>query len=123
VFSGLPFDTALSPLRNLHPELRLPRGPSPHACFWPDWTSGRVEYASRTDFQRSVWLLFGESWRAKVCPRCSTYFLAQKSAQLYCSVSCSSATHRASSLNWWKQKGSQKRAARKRAEHAGKKNR
>jgi hypothetical protein len=115
-----PLQFALSPLMklrprvrlfNLDPHLRLPDS-SPLAYFWPDWTGGRVEYVSRLDFQRSVWLLFCESWRAKLCPKCSRYFLAEKPAQLYCSVSCSSAVHRASSLKWWKQKGSQKRAAR-----------
>jgi len=119
--SSVTLDAALSPLRNLHPGVRLP-GSSPLAFFWPDWTSGRVEYVSRTDFQRSLWLLWPESWRAKVCLRCSTYFLAQKPAQLYCSVSCSSAAHRAISLNWWKQKGSRRRAPRKQAEHDGGKN-
>jgi hypothetical protein len=121
VLFSVTLDVALSRLRNLHPELRLPDSSS-LAFFWPDWTGGRVEYVSRTDFQRSLWLLWSESWRAKVCLKCSTYFLAQKPAQLYCSVSCSNAAHRASSLNWWKQKGSQKRAARKQAEHVGRKN-
>lgn len=109
--SRVALDAALSPLRNSHPGLRLP-SLSPLACFWPDWAAGNIEYVSLLNFQRSLWLLFCESWRAKVCPRCSMYFLAQKPPQLYCSLNCSSAVHRASSLKWWKQKGSQKRMAR-----------
>jgi len=120
VLLSRPLQFALSPLMKLHrglrlgklfPRLRVPDS-SPLAYFWPDWTGGKVEYVSQVDFQRAVWLFFSEPWRAKVCPKCSAYFLAQKPAQLYCSVSCSSAVHRASSLSWWKQKGSQKRAAR-----------
>src|SRR5262249_24072965 len=114
VMSGLGLDGPLSPLRFKHSGLELPNM-SPLALFWPDWASGRVEYVSRIDFQRAIWLLFRESWRAKVCPKCSTYFLAQKPAQLYCSVSCSSAVHRASSLNWWKETGAQTRAASRKA--------
>src|SRR5262249_47987835 len=102
-------DRALAPLRFAHPTLQLPTGLSGLACFWPNWTSGCVEYISHLDFQRAIWLLFSESWRAKICPKCSTYFLAQKPPQLYCSVGCSNAVHRASSLNWWREKGSAKR--------------
>jgi hypothetical protein len=118
--SGTAFDNALAPLRGGHPRLQLPgMFPSPLARFWPEWTAGRVDYVSHLDFQRAVWLLFCESWRPKVCPKCSTYFLAQKPAQLYCSLSCSSAVHRAASLNWWKQTGAEKRAVRTKAKRRG----
>jgi hypothetical protein len=102
---------ALTPLRHSYPELKL-ANPAPFAIFWPDWTSGKIEYVSRLDFQRATWFLFRETWRTKTCPNCSTYFLAQKPPQLYCSVSCSNAAHRASSLDWWKKKGSQRRTAK-----------
>lgn len=108
-------EEALTPLENTYQGLCVPSGPQPFAQFWPDWSAGTVDYNSQIDFQRAVWLLFRESWRAKVCPNCSSYFLVQKSAQLYCSLTCSNSAHQASSRKWWKEKGSRKRAARTKA--------
>jgi hypothetical protein len=113
---------ALAPLRFAFPELRPPN-PTATAKFSVNWQDGAVEYVSQMDFQRAVWFLFRESWRAKVCPKCSMYFIAEKPPQLYCSLSCSSAAHRASSLDWWKKKGSQKRDAKSRAKQAERKSR
>ena len=109
------FETAIAPLRNSYSNVQLPGAPVPLARFWQDWGGGTIEYVSQVDFQRAVWQLFKESWRAKVCPKCSTFFLVQKPAQMYCSLSCSTAVHRASSLSWWKHHGSKKRAARAKA--------
>lgn len=121
VFINRSLGEAIAPLTNLHPEIGIPSGPLPLACFWPDWSSGTVEYISQIDLQRAVWLLFRESWRAKVCPKCSAYFLVQKSAQIYCSLSCSNSAHQASSLRWWKEKGARRRVSRAKASNgAGK---
>lgn len=109
-------DFAITPLRNLFPKLRLRvtrSGALPLAIFWPDWQSGVIRYASQTEFQRAVWLLFQESWRTKICPQCSRYFIAQKSAQMYCCSDCSRAAHQESSLRWWREKGLQRRASTK----------
>jgi hypothetical protein len=114
-------EKALAPLRNLHPGLHVPEGSVPFASFWLDWSAGTVAYISQIDFQRAIWLLFRESWRAKVCPKCSTYFLVQKPAQLYCSPACSQAAHRTSSLTWWKKKGFRRRATRAKANDKGRK--
>jgi hypothetical protein len=112
VHVSLELEEALAPLTNTYRGLCVPSGPQPFAQFWPDWSSGNVAYVSQINFQRAVWLFFRDSWRAKVCPKCSRYFFAQKSAQLYCSLSCSNSAHQASSLRWWKEKGSRRRAAR-----------
>lgn len=104
---GLHLEKAIDVLRNSCPGLRATPGDS--ALFFPDWSTGTIAYVSRMDFQMAAWALFRESWRAKVCPKCSTYFLAAKPAQMYCSVNCSTDAHRASSLGWWRQKGSKKR--------------
>jgi hypothetical protein len=80
--------------------------------FWPEWGAGAVRYVSYNDFQRAIWLLFRESWRAKVCAKCAIYFIAAKPAQSYCSNLCSSRAHQSSSLRWWREKGSQRRIAR-----------
>ena len=83
--------------------------------FWPEWGAGTIRYVSYTDFQRAIWLLFCETWRAKVCPVCSLYFIAEKPAQAYCSNSCSSRAHQSSSLRWWREKGVKRRAAKAKA--------
>jgi hypothetical protein len=104
-------ETALAPLLKSYSGMQIRGGPASLARFRPDWSARSVDYVSQLDFQRAVWLFFRESWRAKVCPRCSTYFFVQKSAQLYCSLSCSSAAHRISSLRWWYEEGSRRRVA------------
>lgn len=116
---------ALAPLTNVHQELHIPTdiGTIPLAHFWPDWSDGTVAYVSQLDFQRAAWLLFCESWRAKVCPKCSVYFFVQKSAQLYCSLSCSNSVHQASALRWWKEEGCRRRAARTKASDSERKRR
>ena len=80
--------------------------------FHPEWGAGVIRFVSNTNFQRAIWLLFCELWRAKVCPSCSAYFIAEKSAQNYCSISCSSRAHQSNSLKWWREKGASRRNAR-----------
>jgi hypothetical protein len=81
--------------------------------FWPEWGAGVVRFISYNDFQRAVWLLFQESWRAKLCSGCGIYFIASKPAQGYCSTICSNQAHRSGSLRWWKQKGAEARRTRR----------
>jgi len=85
---------------------------SSRAVVYPDWKAGHFSYLPENEFQRAFYLLFVEHWRAKVCARCSTYFVAQKPAQLYCSVGCSNAAHGTAALKWWREKGAQLRAAK-----------
>jgi hypothetical protein len=80
--------------------------------FWPEWGAGVIRFISYTDFQRTIWALFCESWRAKVCASCSLYFIAEKPAQGYCSISCSNRAHQSSSLRWWREKGAKRRTKR-----------
>jgi hypothetical protein len=110
----VPFQNAVAELKYSYPDLSLPNI-QPVAMFWPNWNTGSVEYLSQTDFQAAIWSLFRESWRAKVCASCSMYFFAEKAPQLYCSVSCSNAAHQSSSLKWWREKGTQRRAAQAKA--------
>jgi len=57
------------------------------------------------DFQRAVYLLWLERWRARVCPECSRFFVADKPAQRYCSTRCYGKAKAARSLAWWKKPG------------------
>jgi hypothetical protein len=91
-----------------------------HTVVYPHWKSGVFTYSPHDDFQRALYVLFRESWRAKVCARCSTYFVAQKPAQLYCGIECSNASHKKAALKWWKEKGVVRRAAQ--AGHRRKRN-
>lgn len=111
-FRGMRLDRAIAPLLNTFPRVRISSNTVDLAKFWPDWHTRTVMYSPGNDFQRAIWLLFTQSWRAKVCPGCSTYFLVSKPAQIYCGLSCSSAAHQASSLKWWREKGLQRRTAR-----------
>ena len=78
----------------------------------PIWGAGIFSYTAINDFQQAVYQLFQESWRAKVCAACSSYLIAEKPAQIYCSSGCSNSSHRAASLKWWREKGAAKRADR-----------
>jgi hypothetical protein len=109
-----PFQNAVSALKYSYPGVRPPNM-QPIAMFWPNWITGIVEFVSHTDFQGAVWSLFRESWRARVCLSCSTYFFAEKAPQLYCSVACSNSAHQSSALKWWREKGTQRRAAQAKA--------
>lgn len=85
--------------------------------FYPEWGAGVIRFVSNTDFQRAIWLLFCEVWRAKICASCSSYFIAEKPAQTYCSVSCSTRVHQSISLKWWREKGAKRRSARAELKH------
>jgi hypothetical protein len=75
-----------------------------------DWRTGRVTYLPDTDFQRAFYLLFQQSWRARVCERCGLYFIAQKPSQRFCSTACSAGNRLASKLKWWRRVGAKRRA-------------
>jgi len=77
----------------------------------PRWTGGDLAYIPSNDFQAALHLLWRESWRAKVCAKCSTYFVASKPAQLYCGTACSGGVKRERTLKWWRDKGAKRRAA------------
>jgi hypothetical protein len=96
-------------LKRNHPDVRVIACP----VVYPHWKRGEFTYSAQNDFQRAVYLLFRESWRAKVCANCSTFFVAEKPAQLYCSVQCSSASHRTAALKYWREKGAKARLNRK----------
>ena len=99
-------------IQRAFPNRRL--GPPMTSSFLPEWGAGMVRFISRNDFQRAVWLLFQESWRAKLCAMCGRYFIAAKPAQGYCSPKCSNQAHRSGSSRWWKEKGAENRKTRMR---------
>ena len=80
-----------------------------------NWKSGEFEYQSNCDFHRALYLLLRESWRARICRHCSSYFVAAKPHQRYCSTDCSEAVQSQLKLKWWRKHGNawRKRRARK----------
>lgn len=79
------------------------------AVLWPQWETGDFIYSSQNNFQRAFYFLFRESWRARICPLCRLYFVAQKPRQKFCSVSCSTRSRLASNMDWWKRVGAARR--------------
>jgi hypothetical protein len=78
-----------------------------------DWKTGTFLYDPANDFQRAVYILFREGWRAKVCERCSRRFVADKPVQRYCSTHCSGDAKKGRGRIWWNKHGRQWRARRK----------
>jgi hypothetical protein len=102
------FDQAWSQLKARYSRLQIEQ-PS----LFTHWGSGAFLFNPLTDFQRAAYILFRESWRAKVCPCCSGLFIAQRAPQIYCSSRCYGMTKQKRGLDWWKQHGDDWRKARK----------
>jgi hypothetical protein len=77
-----------------------------------DWDKADFVYIGACDFQRALYLLFRESWRARVCRKCPTKFIAKRAAQKYCSTVCSLAAQLEHKNNWWKKNGGEWRKDR-----------
>jgi hypothetical protein len=95
------------------------------AQFYADWDEGVFRYQGACDFQRALYLLFLDSWRARVCEKCDTKFIAARAAQKFCSTDCSEAMQREFRRRWWAEHGEtwrQKRKVVKSKKKGGKKN-
>lgn len=90
------------------------------ALLIPDWQTGEFHYYPRTYFQRAVFLLFRQSWRARVCIECEKYFIADKPSQLYCSLTCNKDAKRKRNLEWWRREGDKWRRGRPKKRKSGK---
>lgn len=74
------------------------------------WRFGDFHLVPHNDFQRAFYLLFRQNWRARVCPRCRLFFIAQKPKQQFCGTGCSAGSRLASKREWWKRVGAKMRA-------------
>jgi hypothetical protein len=102
------FDQAWSQLKARYYRLQIEQ-PS----LFTHWGIGSFLFDPLTDFQRAAYILFRESWRAKVCPICSGLFIAQKAPQTYCSTTCYGMAKQRRGLDWWRQHGDSWRNDRK----------
>jgi hypothetical protein len=78
----------------------------------PHWQRGEFRYEPKNDFQKALYLLWRQSWRAKSCRTCHKYFVADKPGQMYCSIECSIAQKQARDRAWWREHGEKWRANR-----------
>jgi hypothetical protein len=83
-------------------------------CVRMIWEFGNFYLDPKNDFQSAFLMLFRQSWRARVCPRCKTYFIARKPKQTFCGTACSAGSRLASNRNWWNRIGAKRRAAQTR---------
>jgi len=75
--------------------------------------TGAIEWEFGCALQQAVYELMHYRWRAKVCPECGKYFIADKTAQAHCSVVCYQEKKRKQSLDYWRRKGSVRRDHRR----------
>ena len=92
-----------------------------HSKFLADWGEGVFCYEGACDFQRALYLLFRESWRARVCEQCDAKFIAKRKAQKYCSSDCSENIQRELKRKWWAEHGETWRQRRKAGKHGSRK--
>ena len=83
------------------------------AQLYADWDEGVFRYHGACDFQRALYLLFLDSWRARVCDKCGTKFIAARAAQKFCTTDCSDAMQCEFRRRWWAEHGKAWRQKRK----------
>lgn len=82
------------------------------AEFDVDWDESAFRYRGACDFQRALYLLFLDSWKARVCEKCGSKFIARRAAQKYCSTDCSKSMQRELKQKWWAEHGEEWRRRR-----------
>lgn len=98
---------------------------------WPEsprrfrliWDRGDFELVPGNDFQRAFFLLFRQSWRSRICPRCKMFFIARRPKQIFCGTVCSAGSRLASKRKWWARIGAKRRAGSGTLSRAGSKER
>jgi hypothetical protein len=75
------------------------------AEFDLEWEEGVFRYRGACDFQRALYLLFRESWKARVCEKCDAKFIARRATQKYCTTDCSDRMQRELKQKWWAENG------------------
>lgn len=86
------------------------------AEFALDWDAGTFRYHGSCDFQRALYLLLLDSWRARVCEKCEAKFIAARAAQKFCSTDCSESMQREFRRRWWAEHGAAWREKRRGSE-------
>jgi hypothetical protein len=77
-----------------------------------DGISGEISLEFGSEFQQSVFELMKNRWRARTCAQCARYFIADKTAQAFCSPACAGDAKRTRALEYWRTTGNATRQAR-----------
>ena len=85
--------------------------------------TGRLEWTFGNTLQHGVYELMQNRWRAKVCPECGRYFIAQKTAQKHCSPKCYQEKKHKGSLDYYYRQGKDRREERRELEERKRKKR
>lgn len=80
-----------------------------------DGVTGAIKWSFGCKFQSTIYDLMQDRWRAKECPECHKLFIADKTAQKFCSTSCSDEKKREQSNEYYHRKGKATRQERKAA--------
>jgi hypothetical protein len=75
--------------------------------------TGRIEWTFDSTFQQAVYELMEFRWRAKICPQCNKYFVADKTAKKYCSTNCVRGKGETKSLDYYHRVGKHRRMERR----------
>jgi hypothetical protein len=111
------FNSLLADLRSAWRQIlaQVPTAaPAGHFSLGMLWDHGefclRLEGVGGVDFPNAFYMLFRQSWRARVCPRCKLFFVARGTKQKFCGTGCSAGSRNASKLKWWRRVGGKRRA-------------
>ncbi len=83
-----------------------------------DGVTGQIRWEFGCNLQEAIYELMQERWRTKICPSCGKFFVAMKTAQKLCSQRCSDETKRERALDWWNEKGTERRARARQSKKA-----
>ena len=86
-------------------EVRVALGGLPVGSSVVSGETGIITWEFGCHFQRAVYDLMQDRWRAMVCPECGTYFVAGKTAQKFCSPKCWAKRKREQALDYYNRKG------------------
>lgn len=78
-----------------------------------DRVAGAITWEFGCSFQRAIYDLMQDRWRAMVCPQCHKYFIADKTAQKFCSTKCTAEAKQKKSLEYYYRKGRAQRSKAK----------
>jgi hypothetical protein len=87
--------------------------PDEPGSLYMHWGCGDFLLLTRNDFVKAFYLLFRQSWRARVCPSCKLFFVARRPRQRFCGTECSARSRLASKLKWWHSTGAKKRTGQR----------
>lgn len=95
----------VTPGQPLNPDQNTSIGGLPRGSVEVDGITGEIRWVFSCQLQRGVYDLMRDRWRAMVCPLCHKYFIADKTAQKFCSTKCTGEAKQKKSLEYYYRKG------------------